>query len=81
MVCLGGGYTFSPHPDLEWAKKSIARLRRCVDGTRDAGMGLCRKIRRVRLACGIIEDFRMKELLSYARNGMVEVSIATHFGV
>ena len=49
-----------------------------IYGTKDAGRGLWRRIRKVLISSGFKENFVMNALYSYAVNGIVEAVVATH---
>ena len=49
-----------------------------IYGTRDAGRGLWRRIRKVLISAGFAENFIMPALYSYAKNGIVLVMLASH---
>ena len=47
-------------------------------GTRDAGRGLWRRIRKVLIHAGFSENFVMSALYSYLRGGIVLILLASH---
>ena len=49
-----------------------------IYGTKDAGRGLWRRIRRVLLSHGFRENYVMKALYSYTKNGTVQCLMASH---
>ena len=49
-----------------------------IYGTRDAGLSLWRKIRRVLLSRGFTENFVLNALYAFTRDGVVQVLLATH---
>ena len=49
-----------------------------IYGTKDAGRGLWRRVRRVMLEQGFHENLVMNALYSYTRNGKLEALVATH---
>ena len=49
-----------------------------IYGTRDAGRGLWRRIRKVLIAIGCIENYVLPALYSYAKDGVILVMLASH---
>ena len=49
-----------------------------IYGTRDAGRGLWRRIRKVLIAIGCYENYVLPALYSYAKDGVIMVMLASH---